>query len=70
MKYRRNWLFESLADVTFEDGTTFRVECQTGKYGKLHWIRINGENVKVNDQNMKYHEIVRIDFMTPASLIV
>lgn len=70
MKYKRNWRHESMAEVEFKSGEIEQYECQTGERGVLRWIKIHGVYYPCNQRVLRNLDIVRIDFMTPATLHV
>ena len=70
MKYKRNYEYESMAEVEFEDGSMLQCECRTGTRGKLRWIKLYGVIEPITEENLEKHKIVRIHFMTPNTLTV
>lgn len=69
MKYKRNWAWECVADVIYQDGTECRAECQTNNKGQLNYIRIDGKSYAVNDEILDLLDIHAIHFITPAQVI-
>ena len=72
MKYKRNWPYESIAEVEFENGRIVMCECQTNQRGRLRWIKIREEIVLVDEEgvSLKRHGVVQINFTTPNVLVV
>ena len=63
--YKRNWAWETQADVFFEDGRCKVCDAQTDNKGRLNWIDLDG--VRRYPIEFKRLGIAQISFSTPAS---
>ncbi|MDE0315413.1 MAG: hypothetical protein OXM61_10960 [Candidatus Poribacteria bacterium] len=66
LRYKRNWAYEQMAEVTFVDGHTEQCFCQTDNKGRIAVIQYEGADY-VPDQ-LDILGIQRVQFMTPAVL--
>ena len=64
-RYRRNWAWETQADVFFKNGRSVSCHAQTSKHGHLNWIILDG--VHRYPVEFKRLGITQISFSTPAS---
>ena len=68
LKYRRNWVYEQMADVFFVDGTEERCLCHTDSKGQIAFIEYDGTRYKPDEFGLL--GVSTVHFMTPAQLQV
>ena len=68
MKYKRNWAWESTADVYFKDGSERGAVVLTDNKGRLRYLTLDGKCYCVNAENLDDLGIEAIHFTTPAKL--
>ena len=65
MRYRRNWLSETTADVFFNDGSDINTFIRTER-GRITSITLDGETHRFTPELAKEKGIKSVHFTTPA----
>lgn len=71
MQYKRNWAWESTADIFFTDGTDCGgASVTTDNKGRLQYLRMpDGKAYEVNAENLDQLGIESIHYSTPAKVV-
>ena len=68
LRYRRNWIYEQMAEVHFIDGHYEQLFCSTDNKGRISELKVGDKYVTPDEFGA--FGITEVHFMTPAKLEV